>query len=384
MVYNFYMKEKLNKSSQCDEDINASIVFNGLCSDEEIKELSSEYWVENSSTSELCIPKEKPFIESIYSLNGKIKILKTEVIMTPALYKNIDDNSLDISSSISNLEGNTATGRKLIIIGHLNLCTTYTSKTTDESISTLNSIIPFSSTISLPYKIPEPNGTDTLEMDFYISHCIKNLKVISFNHCCICICYNLILKAIPCTEDYSLYVKNPCEDTKNYTIEQEPVIYGLCPLKCLKNILSVNNSNNTDWQELFICKHLTIPPYKLDICQILSVNSYVNILCKKIICCPITDSNNPSIIITDKKLALEALLNFKLTYIASNNCHSIHSAHFTIPFSALIPVSNPTNITDRFKITNCIEYIYVSNLNCREIFLTTLLMLKVTNVTCRI
>ena len=88
----------------------------------------------------LKIPTQKPDIEQINNISGKVKILNCHVIKT---------------SKLTSLEGQGLSGNKLVVHGELNQVVEYTAKDTNQSIHVAHYDIPFSTFIVLPesYKI---------------------------------------------------------------------------------------------------------------------------------------------------------------------------------------------------------------------------------------
>ncbi|MPQ43214.1 DUF3794 domain-containing protein [Clostridium tarantellae] len=373
---------------------NSSIFFGGLCTPEEFKLDNANFWTELSVNGTICVPEVKPCIESIDSINTKIEILKTEVIITPAIYRNVTDDSIDVTNSVRNLEGKITTGRKLIVEGLLCFSVTYVSTNLNQSVHSFHGQIPFSAYIIVPYQI---GRTDSLDINYQIASCLEDVMVKAVNERCISICAAFVLQAIPsdkmCDDSYLTDSGIPCNFNINSNcnheypcMDHEPMFYGVCSLKKIKPILDVTqvnrNTSNCQWTELFVPEILNIPDHKPDIEQILSVTSNLDIICQKVILSPQAERNHENLVLTGKKLVIEAVLRQRITYVSTSDCHSVHSAHFDIPLSALIVVHPNTNLTDKFRITACIEHIYACALNPRQIFKNTTLFLKADNITC--
>lgn len=110
-------------------------------------------------------------------------------------------------------------------------------------------------------------------------------------------------------------------------------------------------------------------------------------------------SNEEGTILTGRKLIVEGLINYKVVYTALVATQSVHSAHYSIPFSAyVIPYAKFINMTynlenkyfsytpgqaitvdlnENFYVTPYIEDIFVYTIDKRTIFKNTTIFLKV-------
>ncbi|WP_169525190.1 DUF3794 domain-containing protein [Pseudalkalibacillus hwajinpoensis] len=139
------------------------------------------------------------------------------------------------------------------------------------------------------------------------------------------------------------------------------------------------DTDDRNWTEVSIPEVLHIPPQKPDIETIDKVFVQVKILSKRVIRTPIsTEENAEGTKLTGWKLVIEGVVKQKVVYTAWNAVQSVHSAHFTVPFSAFIILPGDTTEEDRFCVETCVEDVFVKAINDREIFKNVTLFLKAT------
>lgn len=149
------------------------------------------------------------------------------------------------------------------------------------------------------------------------------------------------------------------------------------------------------WFQMYLPEIVKIPPQKPDAEQINSLNASVSILRTKVIKTPISpvDANGkfiPSLegkISTGRKIIVEGQLCQKVTYTATDDVQSVHSAHFYVPFSSYIVVPKTISFTNgtttvtvdsldiEFQVNACIENLSIQMLDPRTILKQVTLLL---------
>ncbi|SFC66434.1 DUF3794 domain-containing protein [Clostridium uliginosum] len=353
----------------CDDCINEeSIEFSGICDPSEF-EVNTKFWTDISTIGTVAVPKEKPSIEEIDKIGVTVEILKKKTIVTP---KGPD-------GLITNYEGKSSTGKKLVVEGLICLSISYVSLTKEQRVHSFHGQIPFSTFIVLPASV-------CLDYDYLISNCVQEVCVKRVCDRTIDFCVDLLLKATPIVTDCNKNLLDEsgleCTSTTGFKscskkdcFTDNPDIKGICDSEKLIQLLQ---DKGKEWTEISVPELLTIPKLKPDIYQILSVNSRVEIMCQKVIATPDTTvTNYEGLTLTGFKLLVHALLRQRITYISTSECGSVHSAHYDMPISAYIVLDgDTTNFTDKFKIKACIEDVFACPLNERQIFKNTTLFIK--------
>lgn len=347
----------INKDMCCiDNDV---IDVSGLCDPDKITITDGDLWTQVIVQESLIIPKEKPDIEQINSINIKVEIIRKKVVPTPI-------------SGIENLEGKLLTGRKLIIEGCLCQAIAYTADVDKQSIHSAHFKVPFSAFIVLPEDAE-------LDYNYRVDACVEDVFIKEL--CPRQIFKNVIvfLKAVRIPAPTC----GMCEDG-DFCCEEQIIVKGVCTQEKLENMLDGSTENT--WTQMFIPEFLTIPSQKPDIEQLISITSRIKIIAQKVIETPKPTSGNEENLegtrLTGKKLIVEGVLRQKVVYTADVAEQSLHSAHFDIPFSVFIIIPEETELTDKFRIQHCIEDIFACKLNKRQIFKNVTFFIKATPVVC--
>jgi hypothetical protein len=166
--------------------------------------------------------------------------------------------------------------------------------------------------------------------------------------------------------------------------ESQIIINGVCSQEKLEGMLT---STDLNWTQLFIPEILCVPCQKPDIEELMSVTARVEIISQRVVKTPmattgVSITNQEDTNLTGKKLVIEGVLKQKVIYTADLAEQSVHSAHFDVPFSAFIIVPQDTSVRDKFLIEPCIEDIYISSCNKRQIFKNVTLFIKATPLLC--
>lgn len=149
-------------------------------------------------------------------------------------------------------------------------------------------------------------------------------------------------------------------------------VIGLC---------DVDNFNidltNPNWSQISIPEVLMIPREKPDIETIDKVFVKVKILSKRIVETPDSNGsdNAEGTQLTGKKLIVEGVLKQKIVYTANVPQQTVHSAHFDVPFSAFIVIDGTTDLDAILCVNTCVEDVFVTALNPREVFKNVTLLL---------
>lgn len=191
-----------------------------------------------------------------------------------------------------------------------------------------------------------------------------------------------------------------CDYTNNtnYTFDRE-----LCD--CSEGVEYKNNCCNfnklpcgdagDEWVQLFIPEIKDIPNQKPDMEGIVSVNTAVEIISKKVIKTPTvkgyTDASGNVIKgedignaectkLTGRKLIIEGFIKQKVVYTALVEDQALHSATFVIPFSAFIIIDGATPLSQSYQVHSFVEDTFVCKMSERSLFSNSTLFLKASPV----
>ncbi|MCT4605598.1 MAG: DUF3794 domain-containing protein [Marinisporobacter sp.] len=171
----------------CEED--QLIDIRGVCTREQIEAITigaspDDTWTQIFIPEVLCIPKQKPDVEQILTLNSCIDIISQRVVKTP-----------EVESSgvlVPNYEGTFSTGRKLIIEGILRQKIIYTADVDEQSVHSAHFDVPFSAFIVLPQDAP-------LFTKYKIEPCIEDIFICRVSKRQIFKNVTIFIKATPLT-----------------------------------------------------------------------------------------------------------------------------------------------------------------------------------------
>jgi len=139
------------------------------------------------------------------------------------------------------------------------------------------------------------------------------------------------------------------------------------------------------WTQISIPETLVVPEQKPDIEQVNSVNATVEIVRTKVIVTPTSvGPNEEGKFVTGRKLIVEGNIVQGVSYTALEPQQSVHSAHFSVPFSSFIVIpetilidgADVDTLLINFQINSCIEDIYVESFCARQIFKNVTLLLQ--------
>lgn len=146
----------------------------------------------------------------------------------------------------------------------------------------------------------------------------------------------------------------------------------------------LDNGSIRRWTELVVPEVLSIPNFKPDIEQLISISASVEIICQRIIAtpakasCPMTTPpifNQEGTAITGRKLVLEGVIQQKIVYSAEQT-QTVHAVHFDTPFSTFIILNPQDSCTKKLKVDTCIEDIFITDITRRKIFKNVTLVIR--------
>lgn len=192
---------------------------------------------------------------------------------------------------------------------------------------------------------------------------------------------NNTMGSVACSSSGSLLDINTescCND------ELQIIIKGVCSQEKLENMLTVADRT---WTQIFIPEVLCVPYEKPDIEELMSVTARVEIISQRVVKTPMDNTvasitNQEDTNLTGKKLIIEGILRQKVIYTADLPQQSVHSAHFDVPFSTFIIIPQNIPLAAKFLIEPCIEDIYITSCNKRQIFKNVTLFIKATPLLC--
>ena len=130
------------------------------------------------------------------------------------------------------------------------------------------------------------------------------------------------------------------------------------------------------WIQMYLPETLSIPPQKPDAETINAVNVTISIIRKEVIKTPISGGDNlEGKVLTGRKLIVEGDLCQKIVYTADEPQQSVHSAEFSVPFSAYIVVPKEYTFNSvvfdsldiNYEVNSCVEDLSVELLDPRTI-----------------
>lgn len=179
------------------------------------------------------------------------------------------------------------------------------------------------------------------------------------------------------------FYKNCCDTNSHIST------VGVYPEDKLENVLQCSPVTD-QWVEFYIPEIVDIPDEKPDIEDIISIHSCIELISQRVIKTPtvtgynlngvsISGENIPNsecTTLTGRKLIIEGLLKQKVVYTADVPEQTLHSAHFSIPFSVFIIVSSDTALSQNFRVYPYIEDIFACKLSERSVFKNTTIFIK--------
>jgi uncharacterized repeat protein (TIGR01451 family) len=180
--------------------------------------------------------------------------------------------------------------------------------------------------------------------------CIKyKLKILSSD------CANNILGTIDATFSYMF----PDCITKQSFISSNPI-----------NI----NVALSSFKQVSIDEYLTIPCPKPNIETINSVNADVDII-KSHVVNTVKGKSREGQNLSGFKLIAHGIINFTIEYTACDELQSVHSAHFSVPFSEFIILPVNYKPVCKIEVDANVEYVNSSVIDCRHTFNNILILL---------
>lgn len=141
------------------------------------------------------------------------------------------------------------------------------------------------------------------------------------------------------------------------------------------NAADFNINASAFWTQTSIQESLFIPSVKPDIEELDSLSISVNVIRTRLVNTPVGESLEGQIL-TGKKLIIEGELCQAVTYTGDVPEQSLHTAHFTVPFSAYIVVDGSFTEKVHFQINALIEDVCISQISSREIYKCVTLFLQ--------
>lgn len=147
-------------------------------------------------------------------------------------------------------------------------------------------------------------------------------------------------------------------------------IRGLCKASDVTDTLN----KYPYWIQMYLPETLSIPPQKPDAETINAVNITISIIRNEVVKTPISTTGNlEGKTLTGRKLIVEGNLCQKIVYTADEPEQSVHSAEFSVPFSAYIVVPKEYTFNSvvldsldiHYEVNSCIEDLSVELLNPR-------------------
>ncbi|MEG0580208.1 MAG: DUF3794 domain-containing protein, partial [Niameybacter sp.] len=87
--------------------------------------------------------------------------------------------------------------------------------------------------------------------------------------------------------------------------------------------------------------------------------------------------------LTGYKLIVRGTLNLVIEYTALNEIQSVHSAHYSVPFSTFIILPKDYSIGRRIEIDSLVEDIYYNAIDIRKFFTNTTVLINAKILSCQ-
>lgn len=355
------------KNQVCEYPDNSFFEVYGVCDQARLDDITASItdpslpittWKETIVSLFAPVPYPKPNIESIEFVNAEVQILRQKVVYTPADY-----DAFPTIASVTNLEDKISTGKKLIIEGMVCVSIQYTADEPEQKVHTYHQSTPFSSYIVLE------SDADT-DITYNVVACIEDIFVMKVCPREVDFRVTMVLEAMPSTDGICTN-----DSTTGCGNLHEVATGGVCTLREIQGFLDPATDNK--WTEFFVPRILEIPISKPDICEIVSASANITVISQRVVKTPIAAQNNlEGLNITGRKLVVELILKEKILYTAKNCEGTLHTAHFSIPYSIFIVVEGTTKFSEQFLINSCIEDIYVCKISDREVFINTTAFVK--------
>lgn len=157
--------------------------------------------------------------------------------------------------------------------------------------------------------------------------------------------------------------------------------FGSGETKSDEDSTNVINLAISNFKQFSIEEYACIPPQKPNIEDINSINGDIEIIRYH----PIQTISSTSIegqINSGYKLVVHGVLKLILAYTACDDCQSVHSAHYSIPFSTFITLPSDFDVSAKVEVYPDVEHIYYKNIDCRTIFINTTALLNAKILQC--
>ena len=315
--------QKINKGCNCDFNLKSF----GLCDPKRITIDGSDRtvlnWNEISVPEILCVPEAKPDIENLDQIYANAELTSVKLIETPFAYKTV--HVLASASLVASL--NTIITKIGTLVGSINALFTPTTGLIPVLLNAISAAFP---------RVPVPS---------YVTASIDALNAALFNLTSYIATIDLTGNVLSATlytasKTISSLLAVLSKALQDLADSLETSVLSLVPAS---NVLSTNylqpvlNAiadliNNGD-----PTANPPIPPTTASIAGILAalVNligligsvSYITIA-----------KNEEGTCLSGRKLVIEGFLNQKVVYTGNVDIQSVHSAHYSIPFSVFIVV----------------------------------------------
>ncbi|MGL5150818.1 MAG: beta strand repeat-containing protein [Clostridium sp.] len=334
-------------TNSCSLNCNSTYRVDGLCYSPEYACISQELplyrmWQEQNFSSNFTIPNN---ISEVDSIKASIKIIRNDKIQTPN------------TNNCSNYEGKVLSGYKEIIEGIITYSITFID--VDGSICTKVFYDLFSS-----YIVINENYSCS---EFDVKGCIEDLAIVSICEDTITFSTTMLLYLTPhnvsCISDTCM-----CETDLLLTD-------CISNSKVCSNVITFLTPCDNFWNEfnVFFTENTGVN----DIGKLNSISANVTNVNHKLISTPKPYLiSNESLSLTGRMLLVTFNINIKINYTTNDGSNVIKRVNMLVPASTYIVVE-PVNLCNtQFVISTCIEDVYACNLDGRNLFTNTTLLVK--------
>lgn len=139
--------------------------------------------------------------------------------------------------------------------------------------------------------------------------------------------------------------------------------------------------NISTFKQMSIESYLVIPEVKPDIEAINTMTGTIDICNMNVIETPQSTSTEGQKL-TGYKLIIRGTLNLVIEYTALSETQSVHSAHYSVPFSTFIILPKDYTIGRRIEIGSLVEDIYYNAIDIRKFFANTTVLINAKILSC--
>lgn len=293
-------------------------------------------WSKNEINTQINLGSS--IIRKIESINGEVELVRTEIIESPFTGEN------------TNLDNKKLTGKKMIINAMIKYSIRYIDNNGEIKNQKAHKLFGLYIAINPKYAL------ENLKVDY----CLEDITIVKLCDNIAHISSRVLFYLLP--ENY----KKILNSTYNTSV------IGISNSKLCNNVKGFITPNDIYWEDfnIYVKDNLGINFH-----QIVSAKAKVKILYHEVITQSNYEKSNKSI----KKLLVNMSIEISVGYIEKSKYNVVQNLKGEIPFSTTITIDNNVKYDDLFKISACIENIYVGMDN-QSLFTNTTVVIKANKI----